>query len=202
MVAGPSGPPPGSERAAAGGGRAVGTGCAELVLPLFSTNYHRQPTGSDRRLGRRGPAGVARRPLRAAPSRLLLVHLMAHPLDPRATVRRLEAAGVAPTAAEAIAAAIVSSRSDPVTKADPQAAPAVARADLRAELAGVERRPILIGVATAGCRSLPSVSSADRPGAHGPSVATGGLGSATAPTGRRTILPRPVGNTRDRCETK
>lgn len=75
---------------------------------------------------------------------------MAHPSDPRAAVRRFEAAGVASPAAEAIAAAIVSSRSDPVTKADPQAAPAVARADLRADLAGVERRPILIGVATAG----------------------------------------------------
>lgn len=79
---------------------------------------------------------------------------MAHPSDPRAAVRRLEAAGVAPTAAEAIAAAIVSSRSGPATKAGLQAAPAGARADLRAGLAGVERRPILIGVATAGLPSL------------------------------------------------
>lgn len=75
---------------------------------------------------------------------------MAHPLDPRAAVRRLEAAGVAPTAAEAIAAAIVSSRSGPATKAGLQTALAGARADLRAELAAVERRLILIGVATVG----------------------------------------------------
>lgn len=75
---------------------------------------------------------------------------MAHPLDPRAAVRRFEAAGVASPAAEAIVAAIVSSRSGPATKAGLQTAPAGARADLRAELAGVERRPILIGVATAG----------------------------------------------------
>ena len=118
MAAGPPGRSPGSGGAAAGRGRAVGTGCAELVLPLFSTNYHRQPAGSGRGPGRGGPAGVTRRTLREAPSRLLLVHLMAHPLDPRATVRCLEAAGLESPAAEAIAAAIVNSRSDPVTKAD------------------------------------------------------------------------------------
>lgn len=75
---------------------------------------------------------------------------MAHPSDPRAAVRRLEAAGVAPTAAAAIAAAIVSSRSGPATKAGLQTAPAVARADLRVELAAIERQLIPIGVATAG----------------------------------------------------
>lgn len=71
---------------------------------------------------------------------------MAHPLDPRAAVRRLEAAGLESPAAEAIAASIVNSRSGLATKADLEAA----RADLRAELAGVERRLILIGVVAAG----------------------------------------------------
>lgn len=75
---------------------------------------------------------------------------MAHPFDPRATVRRLEAAGLESPAAEAIAAAIVNSRSGLATKADLEAAPAGARADLRADIAGVERRLILIGVAAAG----------------------------------------------------
>lgn len=153
-AAGPPGAPAGSERAAAGGDRAVGTGCAELVLPLFSTNYHRQPTGSGRGLGRRGPAGLARRTPREARSRLLLVHLMAHPPDPRATVRRLEAAGVGLPAGEAIAAAIVISRSGLATRSGLKAALTGARADLRTELASVERRLILIGVATAGLPSL------------------------------------------------
>ena len=75
---------------------------------------------------------------------------MAHPFDPRATVRRLEAAGLESPAAEAIAAALVNSRSDPVTKADLQAAPAGARA----EFAGVGRRMTLTGVAIAGLLSL------------------------------------------------
>ena len=75
---------------------------------------------------------------------------MAHPFDPRAAVRRLEAARLESPAAEAIAAALVNSRSDPVTKADLQAAQAGARADLRADIAGVERRLILLGVAAAG----------------------------------------------------
>ena len=47
-------------------------------------------------------------------------------------------------------AAIVISRSGLVPKAGLQAALAGAQADLRAELAAVERRSVLVGVATAG----------------------------------------------------
>ena len=71
---------------------------------------------------------------------------MAHPFDPRATIRRLEAAGVESPAAEALAMAIVNFRSGLATKADLEAAvPGV-----RAEFAGVERRMTLTAAAIAG----------------------------------------------------
>lgn len=182
MAAGPPGRSPGSGGAAAGGGRAVGTGCAELVLPLFSTNYHRQPTGSGRGPGRGGPPGVVRRTLREAVSRLLLVHLMAHSPDPRATVRRLEAAGVESPAAEAIAAAIVNFQSGLATKADLEAALAGARA----EVAGVERRTTLTGVAIAGLLfSCLPYSPADRQWACGASAGLRGCSDRCRPGNRQ-----------------
>lgn len=75
---------------------------------------------------------------------------MAPSFAPRAAVRRLEAAGLEPPVAEAIAAAIVSSRSGLATRADLEAALTGARADIRSASAGVERRLTPIGVVTAG----------------------------------------------------
>lgn len=113
---------------------------------------------------------------------------MTHPPDPRATVRRLEPVG----AAEAIAAAIVNSRPDPVTKADLKAALAGARA----EFAGVERRTTLTGVAIAGLLFFcPPYSPADRQWACGASVGLRGCQDRCRPGNRQNAVSDGCGLT-------